>query len=162
MNDFEFLNAAHVALSKLYREASNAEESSHYRRLLEEAWRRVQLAARASAPRIVFASPCPGEWLIGIEGREQRYRSHLQGLSPAWLALSYAGSAVVRTADFCRPGASQPDTVVRTAIRAAGADWIERTVGCRPLADSMRGIQVEGGMVRYVKRPHDPDIFTGL
>lgn len=163
MNNFEFLNRIHQAVGKLYREASNDEERAHYLALVKEAWCRVEEAKRAIAPRIVFASPRVGEWFIGIEGQEQHHCTDLQGLAPAWLALAYgSGQDVVRAVDFCVPGASQPCTVVRTAIRITAASWVERVAACRPLADMMRGLEVEGGIVRYTRRLHDPEIITGI
>lgn len=158
MNDREFIEGALVAFRSLYQTTTDAQIKRHCLELIEEAEGRRN-ALPLNPQRIVFDGRQIGSWLIGPADTPQRHTSSLVGLSVAWLAIAYGA---VRIDAFAAPDSRYGKNVMSTAIRVTAANWIEKTAGCRALANLLRGIKIEGNQAIYTRRPHDPIIVTGL
>ncbi len=124
--------------------------------------------ARLARRAIVFRPRCRAygseTWAIHWSDEpEAVYACNLSGLTAAWLAIADRGlTNTVRAADFAAPGARRADTVVRNAIRATAADWVERHTPCRPLAAALRAVQVVGGRVTYTRPAGALEIITDV
>lgn len=107
--------------------------------------RRDRARAAVKAARwttVSFLSPRAGEFVIdGV-----RVHPGLVGVDAAWCTIAAPGQQVVRAADFAVPGATQPATAMRAALKRAGAFLEPYHAG---LADAVRSIRVVRGYLLF-------------
>jgi hypothetical protein len=157
-DEFKFLTEVHQALLRANIDSHDPEQRAHLQVLIKEAWERAK--AETHRPPLIFkTAPHGREWIIGVEGAEQCYRSDLRGLSAAHLAIQHGAKSSVFTRDFAEPGANYPDTIVRKAIRKHASEWLIRN-GNPELATVFLGIKVEAGIVQYAPSRGAPKVIT--
>lgn len=149
-NDFEYHRQVLVALR--YALGANPENAKHWAGLIEETNARIT----QPAVQIIFRSPYPSLFEIGENGTGIRqYLSDLVGLSPAWMAIAHGSSPI---SNWTSVDAANASNSIRDSIHGPCARWAE-SIGCRPLANVLRGLKVEADVVRYNQRKGDP-LFT--
>lgn len=104
--------------------------------------------AQAEQAPLIFRPIGADRWLIGSDATRE-FACSLLGLRAAWAAIDAARGQAVMASDFAAPGARQPETTVRTAIRGAAVRWVQRETGAHDLVAALCNVVVERGALRY-------------
>lgn len=162
MNALQDLSPAQLAhaVRDFKKAAANLPHAAVAFDLLDDALRRAQAGIVFKPVSREFGNET---WQIHMASEApQVYRCNLVGLTAAWLAIRDRGARkVVRAGDLAAPGAKQPSTVIRTAIRETAHQWVLQHTGCPQLAAALLRIEVRDGFVVYEPPASAQRIDTG-